>query len=227
MSLRVLHVSCNVRPARIAFVVRQAEPAILEEVFRVNTVLWGGLLNPVVVLDDSTRKKVGRHYQYGDMTYYDEEIRLLLREFDPDLLINFDSSTLPASLDVFKDRTFTKGALRWDPWGKGEVPFFLEVWPFLRNYWRSEVRFYKFAYMEPDGPFKTYLTALFGAFADNDEGKKVLVEHFGAKLVTYDEGFRKALKQEWVFPVRTTAFDLRIPSPKPRSSDIFFLMDPT
>ncbi len=64
--------------------------------------------------------------------------------------------------------------------GKSEVPFFLEVWPFLRNYWRSEVRFskeppHKFAYMEPDGPLKTYLTAVFGVFADNDEGKKTLI----------------------------------------------------
>ena len=48
-----------------------------------------GFSNPVVVLDDSTRKKVGRHYEYGD-TPYDEEIRLLLREFDSILLINFD-----------------------------------------------------------------------------------------------------------------------------------------
>lgn len=231
MSLRVLHVSCNIRPARIAFVIRKPEPAILEEVFRVNTVLWGGVLNPVVVLDDSTRKKVGRHYEYGD-TPYDEEIRLLLREFDPDLLINFDGSALPASFDVFKERTFTKDALRWNPWGKGEVPFFLEVWPFLRNYWRSEVRFskeppHKFAYMEPHGPLKTYLTALFGAFADNDEGKKALIEHFAAKLVTYDEEFRKAPKQELIFPIKATEFDLRIPSPKPRSSNLFFLLDPT
>jgi hypothetical protein len=231
MSLRVLHVSCNIRPVRIAFVVSKPEPAILEEVFRVNTVLWGGLLNPVVVLDGGARKKVGRHYEYGD-TPYDEEIRLLLREFDPDLLINFDGSALPASFDIFKERTFTKDALRWNPWNRGEVPFFLEVWPFLRNYWRSEVRFskeppHKFAYMEPDGPLKTYLTAVFGAFADNDESKKVLIEHFGAKLVTYDEEFRKAPKQELIFPIRATQFDLRIPSPKPRSSDIFFLLDPT
>jgi hypothetical protein len=231
MSLRVLHVSCNVRPARIAFVIRKPEPAILEEVFRVNTVLWGGLLNPVVVLDDSTRKKVGRHYQYDD-TAYAQEVRLLLREFDPDLLINFDGSLLPASFDVFKERTFTKDALRWNPWGHGEVPFFLEVWPFLRNYWRSEVRFskeppHKFAYMEPDGPLKTYLTAVFGGFAKDDEGKKVLIEDFGARLATYDEEFRKAPKQELIFPIRATGFDLRIPSPKPRSSDIFFLLDPT
>ena len=230
MNLRVLHVSCNIRPARIAFVISKPDPAILEEVFRVNTVLWGGLLNPVVVLDDSTRKRVGRYYQYDD-TPYAEELRLLLREFDPDLLINFDGSVLPASLDVFKERIFTKDALRWNPWGKDEVPFFLEVWPFLRNYWRSEVRYskeppQKFAYMEPDGPMKTYLTAAFGAFADNDEGKKVLIEYFGAKLVTYDEEFRKAPKQELTFPIRATQFDLRIPSPKPRSSDIFFLLDP-
>jgi hypothetical protein len=230
MSLRVLHVSCNVRPVRIAFIIGKPEPAILEEIFRVNTLLWGGLLNPIVVLDDSTRKKTGRHYQYVDIPY-DEEIRLLLREFDPDLLINFDGAALPASFDVFKDRTFTKDVLRWNPWGRQEVPFFLEVWPFLRNYWRSEVRFskeppHKFAYMEPDGPLKTYLAAVFGAFADNDEGKKVLIEHFGANLVAYDEQFRKARRQELVFPIRATQFDLRIPSPKPRSSDIFFLLDP-
>lgn len=231
MSLRVLHVSCNIRPARIAFVINKPEPAILEEVFRVNTLLWGGLLNPVVVLDDSTRKRVGRHYQFGD-TSYAEEIRLLLREFDPDLLINCDGSALPASFDVFKERTFTKDALRWNPWGKGEVPFFLEVWPFLRNYWRSEVRFskeppHKFAYMEDEGPLRTYLAAVFGVFADTDEGKKVLIERFGAKPVTYDEEFRKAPKQELMFPIMATQFDLRIRSPKPRSSDIFFLLDPT
>jgi hypothetical protein len=230
MSLHVLHVSCSIRPARIAFVISKAEPAILEEVFRVNTVLWGGLLNPVVVLDDSTRKKVGRHYQYDDRPYA-EEVRLLLREFDPDLLVNFDGSVLPASFDVFKERTFTKDALRWNPWGKGEVPFFLEVWPFLRNYWRSEVRFskeplHKFAYMEPDGPLRTYLAAVCGVFADNDEGKKILIDHFGARLVTYEE-FRKAPKQELIFPIRATQFDLRIPSPKPRSSGIFFLLDST
>jgi hypothetical protein len=231
MSLRILHVSCNIRPARIAFVINKAEPAILEDVFRVNTVLWGGLLNPVIVLDDSTRKKTGRQYQY-DATPYAEEVRLLLREFDPDLLINFDGSILPASFNVFKERTFTKDALHWNPWGRGEVPFFLEVWPFLRNYWRSEVRFSKepphqFAYMEPSGPLKTYLTAVFGAFADDDEGKKVLIEHFGAKLVTYDAEFRKAPRHELIFPIGATQFDLRIPSPKPRSSDIFFLLDPT
>ena len=231
MALRVLHISCNIRPARIAFVVSKPEPALLAEIFRVNTVLWGGVLNPVVVLDDSTRKSVGRHYEYGERPYH-EEIRLLLREFDPDLLINFDGSALPSFFDVFKERTFGKDALSWNPWGKREVPFFLEVWPFLRNYWRSEVRFskeppHKFAYMEPNGPLKAYLTAVFGAFADNDEGKKVLIEHFGAKLVTYDEEFRKEPKQELIFPIRATQFDLRVPSPKPRSSDIFFLLDPT
>jgi hypothetical protein len=231
MSLRVLHVSCNIRPARIAFVISKPEPAILTDIFRLNTALWGGVLNPVVVLDDSTRKKVGRHYQYEDRAYA-EEVSLLLREFDPDLLINFDGSALPTSFNVFKERTFTKDALRWNPWGRGEVPFFLEVWPFLRNYWRSEVRFskeppHKFGYVEQDGPLRTYVTALFGGFGDNDEGKKVLIDHFGARLVTYDEEFRKAPKQEFIFPIRVTQFDLRIPSPKPRSSDIFFLLDPT
>ena len=52
------------------------------------------------------------------------------------------------------------------------------------------------------------------------------MEHFRAKPLKYDE-FRKAPKSEWVFPIMNTSFDLKIPSPRPRSSDIFFLMDPT
>ena len=97
MSIRTLHFSCNVRPVRLAFLVDKPDPTILEEVFRQNTLLWGGCLNPVVILNGSTRKVVGRHYQFHD-TPYEEEAFLTLKEFDPDVLINFNNATLPAFL---------------------------------------------------------------------------------------------------------------------------------
>ena len=57
------------------------DPVILTRFFASTLCFGEGFSNPVVVLDDSTRKKVGRHYQYPEMTH-EEEIRLLLREFD-------------------------------------------------------------------------------------------------------------------------------------------------
>ena len=112
-----------------------------------------------MVLDGSTRKKVGRHYEYDDTTC-DEEIRLPLREFDPDLLINFDSSALPASFDVFEKRTFPKRTCIGIPGASERHHSSWGVWQFLRNYYRSEVRFskeppHKFVYMESDGALKT------------------------------------------------------------------------
>jgi hypothetical protein len=51
MSTQTLHVACNARPMRLAFIVDKPEPTVLEEVFRLNTLLWGGLFNPAVVFD--------------------------------------------------------------------------------------------------------------------------------------------------------------------------------
>lgn len=56
MSTRTLQIDCNTRPVRIAFLVDKPDPTTLEKIFELNTLLWGGCFNPVVVLDGSTRK---------------------------------------------------------------------------------------------------------------------------------------------------------------------------
>lgn len=234
MGDELLYVSFNTRPIRLAFLVEQPDPSVLQEVFQLNTLLWGGLLNPVLVLDGSSRQQIGSHYQFIKTTY-EEEILGTLKEFDPDILINFSDVTLPAYLHPFSGRIYKRDALRWNPWGQEEISFFLEVWPFLNRYWRKEFRFlqnppHKYGYIELSdaGAFKPYLAARFGSYPEGNDGNLVLANHFGGKPVSYDQSFRKLFNSdEWIFPMRITTLELDIPSPNRSDSHLFFLFDPT
>src|SRR5438105_370871 len=114
MGTQTIQINCNTRPVRLAFLVDTANPTTLEQVFRLNTLLWGGLLNPVVILDGSNRKQVGVHYAYEESNY-DQEQLWLLEAFDPDILVNYSNAQLPPFLSPFKDRTFPPKVMRWNP----------------------------------------------------------------------------------------------------------------
>jgi hypothetical protein len=234
MPTRTIHVACNTRPIRLAFLLGKPERDVLEEVLRLNTTLWGGLLNPIIILDGSSRKEVGVHYQYGDMQYEDEVLSTLM-EFDPDILINYSNAALPASLAPFRDRTHPRDALRWDPWARGEISFFLEVWPFLEQHWREDIRFsqkpqHKYGYIDlaSTEELKTFLVARYGSYSEGSNGNDVLAAHFAGTPVSYDQAFRKSFNpEEWFFPLRITTLKLEIPTPDSFQPNIFFLLDPT
>jgi hypothetical protein len=206
----------------------------VEEVMRINTLLWGGMVNPILVVDGSSRKQVGRHYQLPSGPY-EEELVSTLEGFDPDFIINYSNGTLPASLNHFKERTLPREALRWDPWGHGEISYFLEMWPFLQQFRRKEFRFLqqppgKFGYIDLDSAseVKTYLIARFGSYPEGNDGNSVLTTNFKGESVSYDETFRKSFDaNEWVFPIRITTFNLDIPARSFSHNYIFFLLDPT
>lgn len=232
MSTRTLQINCNTRPVRLAFLVDKPDPSTLEKVFTLNTQLWGGSLNPVVILDGNTRKQVGAYYAYEDSTYEQEQL-WLLKAFDPDLLINYSNTQLPSFLDPFKERTFPLDVMRWNPWGTQEMMSFLEVWPFLEQYWRKEFRFLqkpqeKYGYIALDTPGdpRTYLVARFGSYPEEVDGNAVLAANFGGKLIVYNEGFRKSFSQkEWVFPIQITTLQMEIPIASRLSGYILFLLD--
>jgi hypothetical protein len=220
MSTRTIQINHNIRPVRLAFLVDKPDPATLERVFRLNKLLWGGSLNPMVVLDGSTRKQVGRHYAFEASEYDQEQLRLL-KAFDPDILINYSNIELPSFLAQFKGRTFPAEAMRRNPWGNQETMAFLEVWPFLEQYWRKEFRFLhttheQYGYIDLDSPSdpRTYLIARFGSYPDDTNGNSLLANNFGGKLATYHRHFRVSFsKDEWVFPIDITTLQLEIPFP--------------
>lgn len=232
MGTSTIQISYNTRPVRLAFLVDKPDPSTLEKIFTLNMTLWGGSLNPVVVLDGSTRKQVGAHYAYEDSTYEQEQL-WLLRAFDPDILINYSAIQLPEYLAPFRHRTFPADVMRWDPWGTGETSAFLEVWPFLEQHWRKEVRFLRevketYGYIDLEYPaeLRTFLAARFGSYPEETKGNMVLASNFGGKLVTYTEDFRKSFSlDEWVFPVHIAALQLGVPGPSTLDNYILFLLD--
>jgi hypothetical protein len=232
MSARTIQVNYNTRPVRLAFLLDKPDPSTLEKVFSLNTVLWGGSLNPVVILDGSTRKQVGAHYAYEDSTY-DQEQLWLLKAFDPDILINYSNSPLPDYLAPFKERIFPVEVMKWDPWGTEETSAFLEVWPFLQQYWSKEFRFLqkpkeRYGYIDLEHPaeLRTFLVARFGNYPGDGNGNMVLASNFDGKLVTYHEEFRRSFSiDEWIFPIHITTFQIGIPFPSSLDNHILFLMD--
>ena len=232
MSTKTIQINCNTRPVRLAFLVDKPDPATLEKVFELNTLLWGGSLNPVVVLDGSARKQVGAHYAYEDSTYEQEQL-WFLKTFDPDILINYSNVELPAYLAPFKKRVFPLDVMRWNPWGTEETMAFLEVWPFLQQYWSKEFRFlekpqHQFGYidLEASGNLRTYLVARYGSYSKESDGNTLLTNNFEGQPVTYNEDFRKSFTlDEWIFPVHITTFQLEIPFPSTFDNYILFLLD--
>ncbi len=225
-----LHLRCKTRPVRIAFLMEKPEHTVLQEILNINTLLWGGILNPIVVLDGRSCPAE----EYPSYTY-EEGILRLLREFDPDVLINYSGSDLPDSLAAFKRRTFDRTFLRWNPWGNEEIYFYLEVWPFLRKYWRNVHQFLKkpeqaFTYMDlsDSGVLKSYLLARYGGYPADGNGNNILANDFDAAVSRYDEDFRKSFATgEKVFPIQLTAFGLHVPNPGIGHSHTYFLLDPT
>jgi len=228
-STQVLHLNAKVRPVRIAFLLAKPEHSILQEIVQINTTLWGGILNPIVVLDGSTCPS-----EMHPSRTYEEGLVGLLREFDPDIVINYSDVSLPEALQPFRTRIFDRSFLRWNPWGREEIGFYLEVWPFLGKYWRSVHQFLRrpeqaFSYMDlgSSEELKTYLLARYGGYPD-ERGISILTKNFSATSTKYDEEFRRTFAlDERLFPIQLTTFGLEILSPGFFHSDCFFLMDPT
>jgi len=126
MGTKTIQINCNVRPVRTAFLVEKPDPAAIEKIFSLNSILWGGMLNPVVVLDGSARSQVGAFYA-GENVPYAEEQFSLLKAFDPDIFINYSNARLPSCFAPFERRTFPLEAIRLNRPGAEGRMLLLEV----------------------------------------------------------------------------------------------------
>src|SRR5438552_5406250 len=206
MPTSTMQVSCSVRPIRLAFALPKADAATLRGVFAINTQLWGGVFNPVFILNDDGRVVVGEQEQFGRP--YLTEVFEMLRAFDPDFIVNFADRELPSPLDIFNHRLLGPDQLKWNPWGKGEVSFYLESWPFIEALWREEFRFAQnqqqtFRYLNPAAAEDSlFATARFGVYATESHGNERVKAWFRAEPFQYDETFRKQfVPGELAFPI--------------------------
>ena len=98
MATTTIEARCNARPTRLAFILPHPDRALLFTVITRATSLWGGLFDPIIILDDSTRKTAGVHHTTFPPDPYLTVQRDLLKAFDPDLLINYSANPLPPEL---------------------------------------------------------------------------------------------------------------------------------
>jgi hypothetical protein len=86
---------CNARPTRLAFVLPTPDRAILFATIARATSLWGGVYNPIIIPDGSTRTVHGQQEEHSSAGDYLVSQAAILKAFDPDLLFSFSADPLP------------------------------------------------------------------------------------------------------------------------------------
>ncbi len=121
-----IHVRQTLRPKRFAFVVNEGDLNSALLAVSLNTVLWGGIYNPVV---PHTPK---------------EECLGLLKSFDPDNLVDLTGGGLDGDLqELYQGRIVPRNRLvdRDDRAGKTYLHLGFDITPILQHIYEKEIRF--------------------------------------------------------------------------------------
>ena len=174
MATTTIEARCNARPTCLAFVLPHLDRDLLLSVIARATTLWGGLFNPIIILDDSTRKTASVHYTTLPPDPYLTIQREILKAFDPDLLINYSSDPLPSELRVWQHRTFPADHLDWRPSNGNVWPYFVDIFPILANLWDKELKGitnprFALKFIEKEQTEKSlFLAGRFGLYSNNE-----------------------------------------------------------
>lgn len=195
MATTTIEARCNARPTRLAFVLPQPDRDLLLSVIGRATTLWGGLFNPIIILDDSTRKTAGVHYTALPPDPYLATQSDLLKAFDPDVLINYSSDPLPSELKTWQHRTFPADRLDWRPMNGNVRSYFVDIFPILADLWDKEFKGatsprFKLRFVEKgEAQGSLFLAARFG-FYSSDEYYEFVSKNFRGERLMYDAAFR-------------------------------------
>ncbi|HYA24285.1 MAG TPA: hypothetical protein VEF05_09000 [Terriglobales bacterium] len=140
MATTTIEARCNARPTRLAFILSRPDRDLLLSVIARATSLWGGIFNPIVILNDSTRKTAGVHYTKLPPDPYLRIQSDTLKAFDPDPLINYSADPLPPELKAWQHRTFAADRLDWRPLNANVRSYFVDIFPVLDDLWEKEFK---------------------------------------------------------------------------------------
>lgn len=195
MATTTIEAQCNARPTRLAFILSKPDHDLLNTVFARACTLWGGIFNPILILNDSYRKTAGVHYTMVPTNPYLNTQSDLLKAFDPDLLITYTEEELPKELALWKHRTFPSTNLDWAPMSKDVQSYFVDIFPLLYDLWDKEFKGiekprFKIKFVEKSEAEKSlFLAARFGLYASSDY-YEFLQTNFKAEAIVYDANFR-------------------------------------
>lgn len=189
MSTATIEARCNARPTRLAFILSTPDRTQILNVITRATSLWGGRFNPIVILDDTGRRAVGRHYELAPPNQHLTRQADLLKAFDPDLLISYSDTPLPAELAPWSHRNFPAASLDWDPMGTNNVrSYFVDIRSILDDLWDKEFRNvatprFKLRYMEKTEAEGSLLRAARFGIYPTDNHYEFVKRNFGAEAI--------------------------------------------
>ncbi|MBZ5636576.1 MAG: hypothetical protein LAO55_25915 [Acidobacteriia bacterium] len=210
MATTTIEALCNARPTRLAFILPKPDRDLLLSVVARATTLWGGIFNPMVILDDSTRKISGVHYTMLPPDPYMRIQADMLRAFDPDLLISYSNDPLPPELKPWQHRTFPADRFDWKPFNRDVMSYCVDVFPILAELWDKEFKGiasprFRIKFVDKAESEKSlFLAVRFGHYS-SDDYYDFLRKNFSAELLVYDAAFRSSrwppgFKAYWVSP---------------------------
>ncbi len=231
MATTTIEARCNARPARLAFILPHPDRALLFSVIARATTLWGGLFNPIVILDDSTRKTAGVYYTTFPPEPYLRIQSDTLKAFDPDLLINYSGNPLPPELKAWQHRTFPAERLDWRPLNTSVRSYFVDISPILDGLWEEEFKGvatprFKLKFVDKaEAERSLFLAARFGLYS-NDEYYDFLRRNFNAEAFSYDAVFRSTRRPGDFQSLLGLTGSYCRPSRQRVHSHAFFLLNP-
>jgi hypothetical protein len=215
MPTSTIEATCNARPTRLAFVIPAPDRDLLLSVIARATSLWGGIFNPIVILDDSTREVRGLQERTVSHGQYLEGQGDILKAFDPDLLVTFAADPLPDQLKEFRHRAFPADKLDRMAQQTEATSYFVDVWPILDELWNKEFKFsqkppFKLRYVEKGDTKKSLLLGARYGLYSNADSYEFLKKNFGAEAIVYDAQFKATLKpRAFHTPLSLTAYRCR------------------
>ncbi len=195
MATTTIEARCNARTTRLAFIL--PNPDMLLSVIARATSLWGGIFNPIVILDDSKRKTSGVHYTMLPPDPYLQIQADMLSAFDPDLLISYSNDPLPPELKPWQHRTFPVDRLDQKLFNSAASSYFVDVFPILDELWNKEFKGianprFKIKFVDKAESEKSlFLAARFGLYS-SDNYYEFLRKNFNAEMFVYDAVFRSS-----------------------------------
>jgi hypothetical protein len=218
--MEAIQVNQRLRPVRYAFIVNEGDAEAALAAVSLNTVLWGGIYNPIVPLTPQPERET------------------MIAAFDPDAIINLTGAELdPGLAERYRLRILTPDRfVDRDRGDRRRLAFGFDILPLLRQIYETEVRHSAeptravLVRTEAGDGWPEYVSFAFGTFA-----------RIPALDTDFADVFRRALRaRELVFdpenlsdqfadilsPIETTGYALRVFAPPAAvSSHILYVGD--
>ena len=90
--MKELHASIRLRPTRIAFLVRPTDRQSIRQIMQLNTCLWGGIYNPIILI--FTRRPRSPNSDYPEVLPGPEITKGYINFFEPDVYVEAEEGLL-------------------------------------------------------------------------------------------------------------------------------------